>query len=255
MCHKPRTYCVQLSHIVLIAIIVNMYSIATEQIELETSSRSWQVAEDAMFPSDQSFDPWAPVVFSLVKEVHNCSDVAFNDDLPCDKILSDGLCPSFTQNGFCNVTCGICEAPNVCKDVQLNEQLTCDVVLAGDLCDALTQNGYCNQTCGVCESQLSTSSTLTPTPFPMPTPTPTPTATPEPNPVTTPTPSPTPAPAPVSTSSDNECTQTYTVKQDDLVFNIAMLHGLTLDEIVTLNPQIKNIDLIFPGQKINVGGC
>lgn len=55
------------------------------------------------------------------------------------------------------------------------------------------------------------------------------------------------APAPAATSD-----ATYTVVQGDAMWKIAQKHGMTLQELVALNPQIKNINLIFPGQKINV---
>lgn len=43
----------------------------------------------------------------------------------------------------------------------------------------------------------------------------------------------------------------YTVKQGDTLSEIAVEHGLSLSEIVTLNPQIENPNLIYVGEKIN----
>lgn len=46
--------------------------------------------------------------------------------------------------------------------------------------------------------------------------------------------------------------QYYTVKGGDTLTSIAKAHGLTLEELVKLNPQIKNINLIFIGQKVRI---
>lgn len=43
-----------------------------------------------------------------------------------------------------------------------------------------------------------------------------------------------------------------TVKSGDVFWKIARDAGLTIDELKALNPQIKNINLIYPGDKINV---
>jgi hypothetical protein len=45
----------------------------------------------------------------------------------------------------------------------------------------------------------------------------------------------------------------YTVKSGDTVKGIADLKGMTLAQLSDLNPQIKNINLIYPNQKINLG--
>lgn len=44
----------------------------------------------------------------------------------------------------------------------------------------------------------------------------------------------------------------YTVKRGDNLSVIAKNHGISLDQIKKLNPQIKNYNLIHPGQKIRV---
>jgi lysozyme len=60
-----------------------------------------------------------------------------------------------------------------------------------------------------------------------------------------PTPSPTPAPAPAND---------YVVRPGDTLSGIAASHGLTLQQIEQLNPQIKNPNTIYPGQVIHLGG-
>lgn len=44
----------------------------------------------------------------------------------------------------------------------------------------------------------------------------------------------------------------YTVVRGDTLGAIAARHKLSLAQIIKLNPQIKNINLIYPGQKIRV---
>lgn len=46
----------------------------------------------------------------------------------------------------------------------------------------------------------------------------------------------------------------YTVVSGDTLSEIAQRNGMSLRSIIAANPQIKNPDLIFPGQKINMGG-
>jgi LysM repeat protein len=55
-------------------------------------------------------------------------------------------------------------------------------------------------------------------------------------------PAPTPAPAP----------ETYTVVEGDTLSGIAEKFGLTLQEIEAKNPQIKDFNLIHPGEVVNV---
>ena len=45
---------------------------------------------------------------------------------------------------------------------------------------------------------------------------------------------------------------TYTVKSGDSLWKIASMSDISLSEIKSLNPQISNFNLIFPGQKVNV---
>ncbi|MBX9364655.1 MULTISPECIES: LysM peptidoglycan-binding domain-containing protein [Streptomyces] len=46
--------------------------------------------------------------------------------------------------------------------------------------------------------------------------------------------------------------QFYVVKRGDNLTKIARMHHVTLDEILEWNPQIKNPDLIHPGDRIRV---
>ena len=43
-------------------------------------------------------------------------------------------------------------------------------------------------------------------------------------------------------------TITYTVKKDDYMRKIAREHGITLEQLIALNPQVKNPNLIYAGQ-------
>ncbi|HEY8350540.1 MAG TPA: SafA/ExsA family spore coat assembly protein [Clostridia bacterium] len=45
---------------------------------------------------------------------------------------------------------------------------------------------------------------------------------------------------------------TYTVKSGDTIWKIAAKHQVGMSEIIAANPQIKNPDLIYPGQKITI---
>lgn len=45
---------------------------------------------------------------------------------------------------------------------------------------------------------------------------------------------------------------TYVVKSGDTLHSIARRHGTTVGRILQLNPQIKNPNLIFPGQVIQL---
>ena len=47
---------------------------------------------------------------------------------------------------------------------------------------------------------------------------------------------------------------TYTVVHGDTLSGIAASNGMTTSQIEALNPQIKDPDLIFPGQNVNLGG-
>lgn len=51
------------------------------------------------------------------------------------------------------------------------------------------------------------------------------------------------------------CGDTYTVQKGDWLSKIAANCGVTLSSVVALNPQIKNINLIYPGQVIRLSGA
>ncbi|TWH56873.1 LysM domain-containing protein [Desulfitobacterium sp. LBE] len=61
-----------------------------------------------------------------------------------------------------------------------------------------------------------------------------------------------PAAAPSVDTSKIAAGTYYTVVSGDFFWQIAAKHGLTIDALAKLNPQIKNVNLIFPGQKILV---
>ena len=47
----------------------------------------------------------------------------------------------------------------------------------------------------------------------------------------------------------------HQVKKGETLHHIAMHHSTTVRRLLSLNPSIKNPNLIYPGQKINVGKC
>jgi len=49
-------------------------------------------------------------------------------------------------------------------------------------------------------------------------------------------------------------TSKYKVVSGDTLSKIAKKHGMTSDDIIQLNPQIQDLNKIFPGQSINVSG-
>ena len=59
-----------------------------------------------------------------------------------------------------------------------------------------------------------------------------------------PTPKPTPKPQPKE--------EYYTVQSGDNLWAISQKYGISLNQIIALNPQIPNPDLIYPGQKVRV---
>ena len=44
----------------------------------------------------------------------------------------------------------------------------------------------------------------------------------------------------------------YTVKQGDTLWGIAKRHGVALQSLIAANPQIKNPNLIYPGNRVRV---
>jgi spore coat assembly protein SafA len=57
-----------------------------------------------------------------------------------------------------------------------------------------------------------------------------------------------------SQSSSNDSGSKYTVKSGDTLSEIAQRNNVSLNSVIKANPQIKNPDLIFPGQQINMPG-
>ncbi|HOQ07621.1 MAG TPA: SafA/ExsA family spore coat assembly protein [Clostridiales bacterium] len=55
-----------------------------------------------------------------------------------------------------------------------------------------------------------------------------------------------------SLSSPAFAQTTYTVKSGDTMWKIAVKHQVGISEIIAANPQIKNPNLIYPGQKITI---
>ncbi len=71
-----------------------------------------------------------------------------------------------------------------------------------------------------------------------------------PAPVVTPVPAPAPAPAPVVETVTQEVIETYTVVSGDSLYKIAKKYGVSVAELAALNPEITNINRIYPGQQI-----
>jgi len=61
---------------------------------------------------------------------------------------------------------------------------------------------------------------------------------------------PTPAPAPVDTGVDK--TNSYTIVKGDTLGGIAKAHNTTVDELMKLNPNIKNPNLIYTGGSLTL---
>lgn len=57
---------------------------------------------------------------------------------------------------------------------------------------------------------------------------------------------------PMLMTSVSAATSSYTVVSGDSLWKIAVRHKVGLSEIKSANPQIKNYDLIYPGQVINI---
>lgn len=47
---------------------------------------------------------------------------------------------------------------------------------------------------------------------------------------------------------------THKVKSGDTMYEIAVEHGVTLNKLVKVNPQVENVNMIYIGQRINVDG-
>eukprot|EP01025_Chloroclados_australasicus_P015634 TRINITY_DN17532_c0_g1_i1.p3 TRINITY_DN17532_c0_g1~~TRINITY_DN17532_c0_g1_i1.p3 ORF type:complete len:230 (+),score=27.93 TRINITY_DN17532_c0_g1_i1:186-875(+) len=53
-------------------------------------------------------------------------------------------------------------------------------------------------------------------------------------------------------SSTDECTTPYEIQPGDSLSAIAIANGMTLDELLELNPEIENPDEIFAGQQVTI---
>jgi membrane protease YdiL (CAAX protease family)/LysM repeat protein len=105
---------------------------------------------------------------------------------------------------------------------------------------------------GIATAEATPMATATPPatvePAPLP---PTPTPTPTPVPSVEPTPLPTAPPAPEEPVAPAVPTQTHTVAAGEILFDIAMLYGTTVDELVDLNG-LPDRQLIYAGQTLVV---
>ena len=74
-------------------------------------------------------------------------------------------------------------------------------------------------------------------------------------PAPAPSPAPTtPAPSPSPAPGGHIGSRSYTVRSGDTLSGIAARHGVSLSALTAANPQIRNPNLIHPGQKINIPG-
>src|SRR3546814_19121119 len=55
-------------------------------------------------------------------------------------------------------------------------------------------------------------------------------------------------------SSDVCSSDLYTVRSGDTLSGIAAANNMSLDALISANPQISNPNLIYPGQSINLSG-
>jgi murein DD-endopeptidase MepM/ murein hydrolase activator NlpD len=78
---------------------------------------------------------------------------------------------------------------------------------------------------------------------------PPPSTSPAPGPSPSPSPSPTPSPSPSPSPAD-----AVTVRSGDTLSGIAARNGISLDALLSANPQIRNPDLIYPGQTVHLPG-
>ena len=53
-------------------------------------------------------------------------------------------------------------------------------------------------------------------------------------------------------SPDREDTVVYTVKKGDTLWGIAGRYGVSLTALIAANPQIKNPNLIYPGDRVQI---
>ena len=55
-----------------------------------------------------------------------------------------------------------------------------------------------------------------------------------------------------STSNTNQETSVYIVRKGDTLWGIAKRYGVALTALIAANPQIKNPNLIYPGDRVNI---
>ena len=67
-------------------------------------------------------------------------------------------------------------------------------------------------------------------------------------------PAPAPAPAPSPAPGGNAGHRSHVVKSGDTMSGIAARHGVSLQALIAANPQVRNPNLIHPGQKIHIPG-
>ena len=53
-------------------------------------------------------------------------------------------------------------------------------------------------------------------------------------------------------SAEREYSAVYTVKKGDTLWGIAGRCGVPLTALIAANPQIKNPNLIYPGNRVNI---
>ncbi|MBR3641323.1 MAG: SafA/ExsA family spore coat assembly protein [Oscillibacter sp.] len=58
--------------------------------------------------------------------------------------------------------------------------------------------------------------------------------------------------APQTTAQSAKTQTTYVVRKGDTLWAIAKRYGVTLSDLIAANPQIKNPNLIYPGNEVKI---